>query len=207
MKKLASSFAIATIVTISLFIPIRGATAAECKVTQELTEGPYYSTDTPLRSNIISSQIGKTTKLTLKLVDSNCRALQGVKVDIWHANAMGEYSSVRGNSENYLRGSQLTNSAGKVTFITKYPGWYPGRTMHIHFKVWRNGEQVLTSQFFAPEAKNTKIYTTGAYAARGDQNTSLNQDRIYLELGDPKSLTLKVKISKKITATGLIVIP
>lgn len=79
--------------------------------------------------------------------------------------------------------------------------------MHIHFKVWRNGEQVLTSQFFAPDAKNTKIYATGAYAARGNQNTSLNQDRIYLELGDPKSLTLKVKISKKITATGQIVIP
>ena len=182
------------------------ANAASCSKTQSLTEGPYYSTDTPERSNIIDNQIGTTTKLTLTLVDTKCLPLSGVRVDIWHANAAGEYSAIRGNSDNFLRGTQITNSSGQVTFTTIYPGWYPGRPMHIHFKVLKNGKELLTSQFFASDAINTKIYATGEYAARGNQNTKLNSDRIYQSISTPNSLTLKVKVSKNISASGKIVV-
>lgn len=190
----------------TIVISTTGASAATCTVTESLTEGPYYSTDTPLRSNITAAQVGTKTTLTLTVVDSSCKPVKGAKVDIWHANASGVYSAVEGISGNFLRGTQVTNAAGKVTFTTIYPGWYPGRTMHIHFKVWRNGNQVVTSQFFASDANNSKIYTSGVYAARGNQNTPATADRIYSGLQNPSALTLKLNIGKTISASAKIVI-
>ena len=182
------------------------AQAATCATTESLTEGPYYSTDTPVRSNITAGQVGTKTTLTLTVVDTSCKPVKGAKVDIWHANASGVYSAVEGVSGNFLRGTQVTNGAGKVTFTTIYPGWYPGRTMHIHFKVWRNGSQVMTSQFFASDANNSKIYTSGVYAARGNQNTPANSDRIYAGLQNPSALTLKLLIGKSVSGSAKIVI-
>ena len=182
------------------------ASAASCAATQALTEGPYYSTDTPVRSNIISSQAGIKTTFTITVVDTSCKAVKGAKVDIWHANAAGQYSAVEGNTQNFLRGTQTTNAKGQVTFTTIYPGWYPGRTMHVHFKVWKNGQQVLTSQFFASDANNAKIYAKGAYASRGNQDTSLAADHIYTGLSNPAALTLGVKIASTISVSGKVVI-
>ncbi|MEN9680000.1 MAG: Catechol 1,2-dioxygenase [Actinomycetota bacterium] len=183
--------------------------AAQCATTQALTEGPYYVAGNFVKSNIISGQTGAKTKLTITVVDSNCQPVSGARVDIWHTNAAGQYSGVNGNSQTFLRGTQTTNSAGKVVFTTIYPGWYPGRTMHIHFKVWQDGQEVLTSQWFSSDANNAKIYRTGAYAARGNQNTSLAADRIYNELSNPKANTLKLNFpnSKSINAIAKIVIP
>lgn len=180
--------------------------AANCTPTQPLTEGPYYSTDTPVRSDVTASQPGTKTKLTITVVDSSCNIVKGAKVDIWHANASGKYSAVDGNSQNFLRGTQITDSNGKVTFTTIYPGWYPGRTMHIHFKVWVDGKVVLTSQFFASDANNKKIYQSGVYAKRGNQDVSLQRDRIYRELVSPAALTLKLKIASTITASAKVAI-
>jgi protocatechuate 3,4-dioxygenase beta subunit len=180
--------------------------AATCVTSESLTEGPYYSTDTPVRSNIAVGQAGTKTKFTITVVDSSCKPVKGAKVDIWHANATGKYSAVEGVAGNFGRGTQVTNAAGKVTFTTIYPGWYPGRTMHIHFKVWKNGTPVLTSQFFASDANNAKIYATGVYASRGNQDTPLAADRIYGGLTNPSALTLKLSIGKTITGTARVVI-
>lgn len=206
MKRKPTVIALAFFALIAAIFPIATAEAAYCTVTQSLTEGPYYSTDTPVRSNIVSSQSGTTTKFTITVVDSSCKPVKGAKVDIWHANASGTYSAVEGNTQNFLRGTQVTNAAGKVTFTTIYPGWYPGRTMHIHFKVWKNNQVAVTSQFFASDANNAKIYATGAYAVRGNQDTSLSRDMIYRGLSDPSSLTLKLAIGKTITASAKVVI-
>lgn len=191
---------------IALVLPMTTAEAATCTTTQSLTEGPYYSTDTPVRSNIAVGQSGTKAKFTITVVDSSCKAVKGARVDIWHANASGKYSAVEGVAGNFARGTQTTNSKGQVTFTTIYPGWYPGRTMHIHFKVWRNGSEVMTSQFFASDADNAKIYASGSYASRGNQDTSLTRDRIYNELSNPASLTLKLSIKSTITGTARVVI-
>ena len=180
--------------------------AANCTPTQSLTEGPYYSTDTPVRPDVTSSQSGTKTKLTITVIDSSCNVVKGARVDIWHANASGKYSAVDGNSQNFLRGTQITDSNGKVTFTTIYPGWYPGRTMHIHFKIWVDRKVVLTSQFFASDANNKKIYQSGVYAKRGNQDVSLQRDRIYQELVSPAALTLKLKIASTITASAKVAI-
>lgn len=206
MKDKFLALASISAIVASTVIAIPSSQAASCVATEALTEGPYYSTDTPVRTNIAPGEVGTKTKITITVVDSKCKAVKGAKVDIWHANAAGKYSAVEGVSGNFARGTQVTNAAGKATFTTIYPGWYPGRTMHIHFKVWKNGSEVLTSQFFASDADNSKIYTSGAYAARGNQNTSLAADRIYGGLSNPASLTLKLSIGKTITASGKVVI-
>jgi protocatechuate 3,4-dioxygenase beta subunit len=194
------------VLALATLLGVASSTAATCTASQSLTEGPYYSTDTPVRSNIAAGQAGTKTKFTITVVDSTCKPVKGAKVDIWHANASGKYSAVEGVSGNFGRGTQVTNAAGKVTFMTIYPGWYPGRTMHIHFKVWKNGSPVLTSQFFASDANNAKIYATGVYASRGNQDTPLASDRIYGELTNPSALTLKLTIGSTITGTAKVVI-
>src|SRR5262249_40310184 len=95
-----------------------------------------------IRSNIDGSSIqtGIPLTLTITVVDSenSCIGLQNAQVDIWHCNADGVYSGE--DVENtvgltWLRGYQLTDSEGQVTFTTIFPGWYQGRTTHIHLRV------------------------------------------------------------------------
>jgi protocatechuate 3,4-dioxygenase beta subunit len=206
MKNRALSLALLIPILITPLVLVPASQAASCLATQALTEGPYYSTDTPVRTNIAPGEVGTKTKITITVVDSRCKAVQGARVDIWHANALGQYSAVEGVSGNFARGTQTTNASGKVTFTTIYPGWYPGRTMHIHFKIWKKGSEVLTSQFFASDSNNSRIYTSGAYAARGNQNTPLAADRIYGSLKNPAALTLKLSIGSTISGSAKVVI-
>lgn len=203
-----SALAIVTTLVFAALATIAPARAATCTATPAGTEGPYYLSGMPVRSNITETEQGIKTTLTLTVVDSSCKPVKGATVDIWHANAAGEYSGVDGNSGIYLRGSQVTNAKGQATFTTIFPGWYPARTMHIHVKVWRDGSEALTSQLFASDAITTKIYAMTPYAARGNQAVNNTRDGIYRSYGSSVSLvTLKVSATtKKITATAKLVI-
>ena len=64
-----------------------------------------------------------------------CVPLEGVVVDVWHCDALGDYSGVERNTGNFLRGFQRTDANGRAAFTTIYPGWYQGRAVHIHFKI------------------------------------------------------------------------
>jgi protocatechuate 3,4-dioxygenase beta subunit len=76
-------------------------------------------------------QTGIPLTLTIKLQDagSSCSPQQGAYVDIWHANAQGAYSDVSGSGNpnnigvDWLRGYQVSDENGEVTFTTIYPGW------------------------------------------------------------------------------------
>lgn len=203
----SSIVVISSLIASSLFA-VLPAQAATCTATPAGTEGPYYLSGAPVRSNIVETEQGIKTTLTLTVVDSACKAVKGATVDIWHTNASGEYSGVDGNSGIFLRGSQITNTKGQVTFTTIFPGWYPQRTMHIHFKIWRDGQEVLTSQLFATDAITTKIYAMSPYAVRGNQAVNNARDGIYRGYGSSVSLvTMKVTATtKKITAAAKIVI-
>jgi protocatechuate 3,4-dioxygenase beta subunit len=70
--------------------------------------------------------------------NGSCIPLKGARVDTWHANSRGIYSAVNDlgtTGKKFLRGYQLTDNNGTVRFTTIYPGWYQGRTIHIHDKV------------------------------------------------------------------------
>ena len=112
-------------------------------------------------------------------------------VDVWHCDAAGVYSGVSDpgfdtSSQQFLRGYQVTDRSGRAQFTTIYPGWYPGRTIHIHFKVRTNatGGQAyeFTSQLFFDEALNDQVLAQPPYAARGQRNTFNSEDNIYNDL-------------------------
>src|SRR5215218_3200643 len=128
-------------------------TAAEtasstCVVRPEQTQGPYFVDEMLNRSDIREDREGVPLDLTFNVsrVDegdvSACGPLAGAVVDIWHADAAGQYSDVQDNAEGfdtrgetYLRGYQVTDENGTARFTTIYPGWYQGRAVHIHFKI------------------------------------------------------------------------
>lgn len=129
-----------------------GTTAAalpSCIVRPAQTEGPYYVDEQLQRSDIRpdpsdgSVQEGIPLTLTFLVAQvgaADCTALSGAVVDVWHCNALGVYSDVRGPSldttgKMFLRGSQVTDATGTARFTTVYPGWYQGRTVHIHFRI------------------------------------------------------------------------
>lgn len=171
--------------------PSVGLAACEGSATPSipLTEGPYYVAGDFERSDITEGQSGMPMTLTIQVVDSSCQPIPQARVDIWHANALGQYSGVSDPREGcaecanqtFLRGTQTTDDNGNVTFQTIFPGWYSGRTVHIHVKVWDGDQQVLTSQFFVTQADADSVYATPGY--KGSQDTTNEQDRIAQEAG------------------------
>jgi protocatechuate 3,4-dioxygenase beta subunit len=97
-----------------------------------------------------------TISFKVSVTEIECVLLEGAKVEIWHCDAEGVYSGVSDpgfdtSAQKFLRGYQVTNAAGLASFITIYPGWYPGRTAHIHFKIHYDGpfqSTVFTSSYF-----------------------------------------------------------
>ncbi|CAF1350172.1 unnamed protein product [Adineta steineri] len=110
-----------------------------CTLTPEIEEGPYYYNGSLVRQNITESLNGIPFTLTLNVIDTNnCSAIVNAAVDIWHCNTVGVYSHFETSTlstTTYLRGIQLTDTNGQAKFITIYPGYYGGRTTHIHVKV------------------------------------------------------------------------
>ena len=171
-------------------LPTDDAVAApSCVLTPAKTEGPYFVDERLKRSDIRvdptdgTVQAGK--KLTLKFVvvhaDGECAPVSGAQVDVWHANASGLYSDEAANGttgHKYLRGYQITDDDGAAKFVTIFPGWYSGRTIHIHFKI-RKDDFEFTSQLFFSESTISSVLTSSAYSSRGTPDTDNAEDNIY----------------------------
>ena len=183
------------------------AAAAVCTLTKEMTEGPYYLDGQYVRTDITEGKAGAPLKLTLTVVDDDtCVPISNALVEIWHADALGEYSGFvgsNGHSEpddgTFLRGGVLTNSSGAAAITTIYPGWYRGRCVHIHVKVhtgvtltsdgsFTGGTELHTGQLFFDETITTKIAAVSTYAANTVTRTTLAQDSIYDEGGAASGL-------------------
>lgn len=175
--------------------------AGVCVVRPAQTEGPYFVDEMLHRSDVRSDpsdgNIRPGTPLALTLLvsrlDGNaCRPMAGVHVDIWQCDHMGLYSDVQDPSFNtkgkkFLRGYQVTDSQGRAAFDTVYPGWYPGRTVHIHFKLRTapkaaSGHE-FTSQLYFDDALTDKVFAAEPYAARGTRNTRNAGDGIFRRNG------------------------
>ncbi len=115
--------------------------------TEAQTEGPYYTPDTPRRSNLVIGGVRGTALLvTGDVVDTRCRPVRGALLDFWQADAEGEYD----NQGYRLRGHQFADARGRYALRTVVPGLYPGRTRHIHVKVQRPHGPILTTQLYFP---------------------------------------------------------
>jgi protocatechuate 3,4-dioxygenase beta subunit len=142
-----------------------------CVLTPEAGEGPFYLDPKLLRSDITSGQPGAPLQLALQVVRAgDCATLANARVDVWHADAVGLYSGYERQSgvggistkaaigQQYLRGTQITDTAGNVQFRTIFPSWYGGRTPHVHFKVFLGGNEVVASQIFFPDEISKEVF-------------------------------------------------
>jgi protocatechuate 3,4-dioxygenase beta subunit len=160
-----------------------------CVLTPEQTEGPYYIDAAKVRRDIREGHPGIAMPLEATVVDaSTCKPIEGAAVDIWHCDASGIYSGVDGDTRTFLRGIQRTDPRGLATFLTIFPGWYQGRTTHIHVKVHLGGNVVHTGQLYSPEATVTAATKVVPYSRRGAPDTRNAEDAIYRN-GGSKSLT------------------
>lgn len=181
---------------------VAGMLGPSCVVRPEQTEGPYFVDERLNRSDIRSDptdgRVRPGTPLALTLTVSrlnagDCQPLQGAQVDIWHCDALGVYSDVRDpgfntTGQKFLRGYQVTDAHGEARFVTIYPGWYPGRTVHIHFKIRtapvarRHFE--FTSQLYFDDVLTDRVHTAPPYAANGLRTARNQHDGIFRRGGD-----------------------
>ena len=177
----------------------RGQTAAlpQCVAVPEQTEGPYFVDEQLQRSDIRTDPTDGSTKpgvpldLTIavsRLSAGRCEPLTGAHVDVWHCDHLGVYSDVRDPrfdtvGKKFLRGYQVTDAQGRARFVTIYPGWYEGRTVHIHFKVRSpSAEQrgfELTSQLYFDDSFSDHVFVRPPYAGRGARSMRNMADGIY----------------------------
>jgi protocatechuate 3,4-dioxygenase beta subunit len=175
-----------------------------CVVTPEQMEGPFFTDVRLNRSDIRSDPTDKSVKegvplaLTLRVYavgNAGCTQLAGATVDVWHCDAAGMYSDSSGNTagKKFLRGHQVTDANGAARFTTIYPGWYPGRAVHIHFKVRILTGPALgnefTSQLYFDEAVTDRVLARAPYSVRG-QRTRNGDDGLYRRGGSRLMLAL-----------------
>ncbi|MFE9877190.1 intradiol ring-cleavage dioxygenase [Streptomyces sp. NPDC005784] len=183
------------------------AAAAVCTLTKEMTEGPYYLDGQLVRADVTEGKAGAPLKLVLTVVDdSTCAAISNALVEIWHCDALGEYSGFVGNNGHseaddgtFLRGGVLTNASGVANLTTIYPGWYRGRCVHIHVKVhtgvtltsdgsFTGGQELHTGQLFFNETITVAMAKVSPYSTNKVTRTTLAQDSVYDDGGAPSGL-------------------
>ncbi len=143
-----------------------------------------------MRRNVTEGKPGVPLTLRLTVLDvSTCKPIKGAAVDIWHCDAVGTYAAA--TNKTFLRGIQRTDAKGVATFTTVYPGWYPGRTVHIHVRVSLGGNVVHTGQLYFPDATTDAVYKRKPYSSRGARNTRNPDDAIYRNGGSRSTLKLK----------------
>ena len=86
--------------------------------------------------------------LTVANVNAACVPLAGYAVYLWHCDRTGNYSLYgTAAGESYLRGVQVTDANGRVTFTTIFPARYDGRWPHIHFEVFSTLSNALSGRY------------------------------------------------------------
>jgi hypothetical protein len=163
--------------------------ASSCALVCEIEAGPCTS-DAPERRDISEDMPGLPLRLALLVVDGDgCTPVVGARVEAFHAQRTGVYSGrtpapwcggddPSARERQYFRGTQTTDAAGRVDFDTCFPGWYPGRPVHIHLRIVI-GDRVATSQLFFAPALVTEIFADHPdYREFGEPDTSLADDEI-----------------------------
>jgi protocatechuate 3,4-dioxygenase beta subunit len=143
-----------------------------------------------LTTSTVATGIQVTLTLTVVNVNASCAGLAGYAVYLWHADRNGAYSLYAGAAnESYLRGVQVTDANGQVTFTTIFPACYDGRWPHMHFEVFSSLSAatsgryaVLVSQLAMPAATCTAVYADSATypdSAGRFARVSLSSDGIF----------------------------
>ena len=172
---------------------VHGSLIHDCNLTPSETAGPF-PTKTP--GSLVIKDIRGDRKgiemqvlITVKNKNNGCAALQGAFVDIWHCDADGNYSEYGGSgmqpanysNAHFLRGRQVTDVNGQVNLMSIFPGWYPGRAVHIHVHVFdATGKSLLVTQIAFPAAVCDDVFTTSTqYYKKGKADTPNERDNVF----------------------------
>lgn len=194
-------------------------TSGDCEVTPSETEGPFPTHDPEdlERVDIVGDRTGidLDMNITIRNVNDSCNALEGALVDVWHCDKDGNYSEYGGSgmqSTNYtntsfLRGRQISNSSGTVEFATIFPGWYNGRSTHIHVHIYdADGNSLLVTQIAFPEGENSAVVRVNAATEYGYTKgmsgyTYHSQDNVFSDGVDEELASVGGSISEGFTLT------
>lgn len=166
------------------------ATAAtSCVLLTAATEGPCTEAADQVREDISEGYTGLPVRLAFRVVDTGCNPIASAKVKVWHTQYTGSYSGdtpnpqmcvtdANGLTKHYFRGVQTTDPDGLVYFDTCFPGWYRGRTIHIHYTVSIDGKS-FTSQVVFDDALVKEIFDSHAeYKQFGQPDTTNASDNV-----------------------------
>jgi protocatechuate 3,4-dioxygenase beta subunit len=171
--------------------PFAAGAGMACVLYPKQTLGPCYSQMPPTRQDVSAGIDGLPVRLSFLVVRANgCTPVPNATIDIWHSGSSGIYSAFRTGticnpgttdvlSENFCRGVQSVGSAGRVDFNTVFPGWYTGRSIHIHFTVRVGSTAAVTSQLYFEDALTEEILAQGIYKARGKRDTTNQSDSTF----------------------------
>ena len=175
-----------------------------CMLLCQTTAGPCTA-DAPERQDVSEGLAGLPVRLALQIVTAeDCEPVEGAFVEIWHTQRTGVYSGMTPSLEFcsggdadavnhlYFRGSQHTDAQGRVDFDTCYPGWYPGRAIHIHFRVVIDDAQYLVSQLFFDDGLNEEILSNHPDYGFGPPDTTNETDGIFGDVDDKAPYLLDV---------------
>lgn len=166
-----------------------------CRLYPSQTLGPCYAEDPMMREDISDGLDGLPTRVSFLVVGADgCTPITDATVDIWHSGSQGIYSayamgttcnpgSEDVRSDMFCRGVQAVDETGRCNFSTVFPGWYRGRTLHIHFTVRIGGRETVTSQLYFEDDLVDEILAQGYYQARGMRDTTNQRDRIFTSGG------------------------
>ncbi len=201
------------------------AASGTCTLTATETDGPYplyaiLTNSILTREDITEGKTGVPLTLTITLEDlsNGCTPIVGAGIYIWHCDKDGIYSgyatstNAGSTTTTFLRGVQVTDSNGQVTFTTIYPGWYAGRITHVHAQVYLNdtlvsGTAIATTQLAFPIDITTAVYDTSLYTK--GQNTSVasfSADNVFSDGTSTEMLSLTGDTTTGYAATMTIAI-
>ena len=169
------------------------STNSSCLQAKVLTEGPYWVDEKLNRSDLYATAAGQMLSLELLVYNTSikdkCVPVPNAMIDLWTSDADGLYSDeqiLNTKGKTFLRGFQTTNADGLVSFLTIWPGWYQGRTVHMHVRVRTfsaDGKVIInqTTQLFVDDATSDAIFAAVApYNTRsGKRDTYNKNDGLY----------------------------
>jgi protocatechuate 3,4-dioxygenase beta subunit len=163
----------------------------QCVATLAKTLGPCHTNDVPVRSDVSEGVVGLPLRLSLRIVEAEtCKPIEGADVEIWHVNVQGAYSgqaarmcndgAAAAQAAHFLRGRQVTDGDGVVSFLSVYPGWYSGRTVHVHMRILVGARELLVSQLLFDDALSDIIFADHPdYRGRPGRDTTNGDDGVF----------------------------
>ena len=137
----------------ALLLPLEGLAQTCGALTRSQTEGPFFKTATPLRTNFLEKGAKSRFALAGVVLGKNCLPVPNARLEFWHADERGNYD----NSGFRYRGHLFTDAEGRYRFRTILPALYPGRARHYHVKVQAPGGRILTTQLYFSGDESNKF--------------------------------------------------